>query len=101
FSAPAPASAVGEAGPRQALDPFTGEVIADETETEGLTIVGVFDDVLVTATGEAPGSDPDSESSPPSDTTSDPSSADTSAVPQAELVGRVAEAGGEELWRIP
>ncbi|QGH70796.1 hypothetical protein [Pseudactinotalea sp. HY158] len=51
FAGASPASAVGAGGPRQALDPFTGEVIADEAEEEGLEIVGVYDDVLVVARG--------------------------------------------------
>lgn len=76
FAAAAPASAVGEGGPRQALDPFTGEVIADEAADENLTIIGVFDDVLLTATGPGEGDG-------------------------SEVVAQVAEPGGAQLWRLP
>ncbi len=76
FAAPTQASTIGEGGPRQALDPFTGEVIADEADEADLTIIGVFDDVLLTATGPGEGA-------------------------HTEIVARVAEVGGEELWRAP
>lgn len=45
----APAEALGATGPRVALDPATGAVVADEAEHTGLTVVGEFDGVVLTS----------------------------------------------------
>jgi outer membrane protein assembly factor BamB len=47
FAQPAPA--LGATGPRVALDPATGAVVADEATEDGLTVVGEFDSVVLTA----------------------------------------------------
>lgn len=47
FAEPAPA--LGATGPRVALDPATGDVVADEAQRSGLTVVGEFDGVVLTS----------------------------------------------------
>lgn len=49
FAAPAPGAAMGETGPRVALDPATGEVLA--TEDDATAVVGEYDGVVLTAAG--------------------------------------------------
>lgn len=48
FAAP-PQASMGDSGPRIALDPATGEVLADEAEHSDLTILGEGDGILLLA----------------------------------------------------
>lgn len=47
FGSSAPAGTLGEVGPRLALDPSSGAVIADESTDQAMTIVGEYDGILV------------------------------------------------------
>lgn len=48
FAAPAPGAAMGDTGPRVALDPTSGDVLASE-EAEDVVVIGEYDGVLLTA----------------------------------------------------
>jgi hypothetical protein len=49
FAAPAPAAALGATGPRSALDPATGRLVADESRSPGIRVIGEYDGTVVTA----------------------------------------------------
>jgi hypothetical protein len=49
FSSSAPRAAVGETGPRVALDPATGATVRDEADQPGTAVVGEYDGVVLTA----------------------------------------------------
>lgn len=51
FGASAPAATLGEVGPRLALDPATGAVIADEADSPDTAIIGEFNGTLISRTG--------------------------------------------------
>lgn len=51
FAAPAPGAAMGETGPRVALDPATGEVSVEESDA--LAVVGEYAGVVLTTEGGA------------------------------------------------
>ncbi|GAA4287291.1 hypothetical protein [Georgenia daeguensis] len=62
FSASAPRAAVGETGPRVALDPATGATVVDEADQRGTAVVGEYDGVVLTsADGTLTATGPDGE----------------------------------------
>ena len=62
FSSSAPRAAVGETGPRVALDPATGAIVRDEADQPGTGVVGEYDGVALTAAdGALTATGPDGE----------------------------------------